>query len=229
MTSLLRFGRRALVCLGLVMLMPLRLSAQDEKTLVQQGMDAWYSGDYEKAIAVDTQALQLDPKDARALANRGNCYLVLRENDKAIADYDQALKYDPQNLVARDNLGSAYLYKRNFGRSLAIYESAIQDYPKDWKAYFIAAGILATCPQAEFRDGMKAVDYATKAWELTQGSIPITVDQLAAACAEAGDFDLAVKWESQYLATPNLGAQEIGYAKNRLALHKVHLPYHQTE
>ncbi len=49
------------------------------------------------------------------------------------------------------------------------------------------------------------------------------------AYAEAGDFDNAVKWENQYLATPDLNAKATAEAKSRLALYQAHQPYHETK
>ena len=57
--------------------------------------------------------------------------------------------------------------------------------------------IMATCPESKFRDGKKAVQLATRSCELTQWKNPIILDTLAAAQAEAGYYDAAVKSQTK--------------------------------
>jgi tetratricopeptide (TPR) repeat protein len=55
------------------------------------------------------------------------------------------------------------------------------------------AWILATYPRAELRDGREAVRLAERACVLTGDNNPSELGTLAAACAETGQFQLAVK------------------------------------
>ena len=80
--------------------------------------------------------------------------------------------------------------------------------------------------QASFRNGKKAVEYATKACELSKWKRPNSFDPLAAAYAEAGDFKQAIKWETKYLETPNFSEKDTTDGKSRLALYLAHKPYH---
>ena len=110
--------------------------------------------------------------------------------------------------------------------NIADYEQAIGLNPQYAIAYRNLASLLATCPQAGFRDGKKAVAAATKACELSGWKDPGSVDILAAADAEAGDFADAVKWEIQFSATPGLSASEAEAAQNCLELYQDHKPFH---
>jgi hypothetical protein len=70
------------------------------------------------------------------------------------------------------------------------------------------------------------VEYAAKAFELSEWKSPDFIDTLAAAYAEVGDFEQAIKWEMKYLGTSNLSEKESTDAKSRLALYQAHKPYH---
>ena len=71
---------------------------------------------------------------------------------------------------------------------------------------FIAAGdalslgnvawILATCPEAEYRDGSRAVSMSLKLLEQNKND-PTVLDNLAAAYAEMGDFNAAINTQQR--------------------------------
>ena len=55
------------------------------------------------------------------------------------------------------------------------------------------------------------------------------MDTLAAAYAEVGDFEQAIKWETNFLGTSNLSEEDIAAGKSRLALYQAHSAYHSEK
>jgi tetratricopeptide (TPR) repeat protein len=183
-------------------------------------------GDDDKAIADYDEAIRLNPKLVEAYYNRGTAYEAKSDYDKAIANYDEAIRLNPKLAQAYNNRGGDYEAKGDYAKAIADYDEAIRVDPKYAVGYNNLGWLLGTCPQPHFRDGKKAVAYATRACELTNWKMLTFVDTLAAACAEAGDFEQAVKWEKTFLETLNLPAKASTDAQARLMLYESHQPYH---
>ena len=106
-------------------------------------------------------------------------------------------------------------------------EEAIKAGPQPAGACSSLAWLLATCWEDSIRDGKKAIGLATRACELSEWKNPDFLDTLAAAYAEAGQFDDAVKWQKKALEHPEaFDAAEFEQAKQRLKLYEARQPYH---
>jgi tetratricopeptide (TPR) repeat protein/tRNA A-37 threonylcarbamoyl transferase component Bud32 len=82
------------------------------------------------------------------------------------------------------------------------------------------AWFLATHPDEKIRNGPKAVALATRACELSQWKQANWVDTLAAAYAESGQFDNAVKYQTQTLQDAQINATAREQFTGRLELYK---------
>jgi hypothetical protein len=88
------------------------------------------------------------------------------------------------------------------------------------------ASLKATCPDGRYRDGKAAVEDARRAAELTGWKDPYGLSALAAAFAESGDFEEAVKWQVKALEDERY-RREVGTgAAKRLSLYRERKPYH---
>ncbi len=165
-----------------------------------------------------------------------HCPLLLRKKadfDEGIANRTKAIQLNPKNV-------NAYIVRARFFRCQTEYDKAIADYdeairldPKNPEPWLSEAQIAATCLKARFRDGKKAVHNATKVCELIGWNDYSSLDTLACACAEAGDFPSAVKWEKRALdVLPQ--EKDVGFRvayerdfRSRLELFKARKPHHE--
>lgn len=122
---------------------------------------------------------------------------------------------------------------RLFDEAIAAYQREIQAHPQFAPAYFRLAWIRATAPDAAVRDGARAAELAKKAVELTKKTDrPLALDALAAAHAEAGEFDAAIRVGTQAArAASRTAEEEVGQpgklvpVRKRLGLYEHGRPY----
>ena len=156
-------------------------------------------GDHDRALADYDRALRLIPESSQALVGRGLACYSNGEFDRAIADLNQALRLNPNDALALNNRGAAFLKKGEYASAVADLRQAMRLKPDFPNPYKHLAWIQATCPDPQFRDGLQAVANAFRALQLTQWKPVEWLATLAAAHAENGDFDEAVKWQSKCL------------------------------
>jgi tetratricopeptide (TPR) repeat protein len=183
-------------------------------------------GKLDRAISDFSTALLLDPHNEVAYFNRGNARYARKDYDTAIADFGEAIRLDPKYVLAYHNRGNVWGVRHEYDKAIADFGEAIRLDPNHASAYNNRAWLWATCPDAKFRDGKKAVESATKASVLTEWKDVNTLDTLAAACAEAGDFAAAMKWIEQAIGLLSDEKAKADYSK-RLDLYKARKPYHQ--
>ncbi len=116
--------------------------------------------------------------------------------------------------------------EKQYAEAVQTLDAGLADAPEAVSLHNSKAWILATCEDEKVRNGKMAVDHATKACELTEFSKATYVDTLAAAHAEAGEFDAAVKQMQNAMELTEDPAQRQRFAA-RLELYKNHQPYHQ--
>ena len=87
--------------------------------------------------------------------------------------------------------------------------------------------MLAACPEEKFRDGAKALELAKKANEGSGWKNGFFLDTYAAASAEVGDFEAAVKWLEKAFNDPAFVRDRGDAARKRLQLYRDKKPYRE--
>jgi tetratricopeptide (TPR) repeat protein len=92
--------------------------------------------------------------------------------------------------------------------------------PNNLQVLGICAWIWATCPDARYRDGQRAVEASSRACALTDCKQPKYLAALAASYAEQGDFESAIKSQNEAIELLPKAAPEAEAAKEALKLYQ---------
>jgi tetratricopeptide (TPR) repeat protein len=208
------------------------LNPKDLRAYSRRGL-AWFNQDkLEPAIADFTAAIKLEP-GATDYLNRGRAYWNLYKYNEAIADFTAAIALNPDPKEAAE----AYFERakvrsvRDYAEAAADFAEALARNDKDPEIKAQYAWLLATAPDDKVRNGDQAVQLAKKACELSESKEPAYLDILAAAYAEAGQWDDAIKSAKDAIEKAKLEEFDMSviddYA-SRLKLYEKHEPYRQV-
>jgi tetratricopeptide (TPR) repeat protein len=185
--------------------------------------------EFDGAMADFTEAIRLNPDFASAeYLMRADAWKAKGEYGLAIADYDRYIRRNGNSGLAYSLRGLAWGYCGEYGKAGEDLKIAIRLDAADGLVCSNVAWFLATCRNDNSRDGTKAVEYAKKGCEVTGWDAPFAVSALAAANAEVGNFDDAVKWQQRAieLAMKNrLTASNVGEYRTQLEQYQAHMPH----
>lgn len=187
-------------------------------------------GETDKAVQDFTWAIQYYPNWSTPYANRAWIYVGRGQWTLAEADATQALRY-PSYYIPRAGdfvlRGEVRVHLGRYREAMADFDQALRRDRKSVSAYEDEAWLLATCPDPAIRNGAKAVQLAQAALKLADKAS--LHDTLAAAYAEAGQFDEAVREQSRAIELAKTEAQDGAAAawSARLDLYRAHMPFHE--
>ena len=182
-------------------------------------------GSLDRAIADYNEAIRLAPKDLRTYCGRASAFEDMGQLDKAKADYNQAIRFIPTDAPGYLMRGNAHFASGNYRAAASDFEKATRLSPRDYDALLRLAWLQATCPEDSLRNGTEALEKSKRACELSRWESADAVDTLAAAYAEIGDFDAAVKYQTQALNMKGVHAFNRKRMQERLELYRQHKPY----
>ena len=221
----------------------------------------WFmKGEYDRAFSDLDRAIQLNPV-AEAFFCRGLAWLTKGNYDEGVYDiccantrnskdadeyWTEAIAWlqkiddsesrpkDPRIAELFYNRGLHWLVKKEYANVVKDFDEAIRHDPTcafDEDVYGTMAWLLATCPDEKLRDGKRAIQLATKACEITDWEYSSHLTTLAAAYAEAGRFDEAIRYQTKALEIYSMSLDHAtgdreGHRK-RLELYEQKKPYRQ--
>lgn len=216
----------------------IELDPRNASLYLQRGLAWSRRGDHDPAMEDYDEAIRLAPTDAEAYVARATEWEKDLKLDRALDDYQQAIAIDPKATAAYEGRGRIWRKRGEYDRVVANFAEFARIMPDDPLGHRALAWMLATCDRDDIRDGRRALAEAKAACELTKWTDPACIEALAAACAEVGDFDAAVGWQSRAVSLftakidrvdRRLAATKTRDAdlSHRLYLYKKRLPYHE--
>lgn len=197
--------------------------------LIDRGMKLTEENKLDAARQSFDAAIHVDPRSSAAYFHRGRVLALQRQWSAAAQDFNTALRLEPNFFFAAIMRGNAYAHLKMYDRALADFNRVLHLVPVNYTratALDARAWLQATCPNPAFRNGQQARADAKAACNITSWREASFIDTLAAACAEAGDFDSAVKFENRAIAL-DPKETEVAGAHERLAAFSRHQPIRQ--
>jgi len=171
----------------------IRQEFADYYTHYRIGKEHERQGEFTEAIEEFRKVLAENPAHADSAYLLASCLARTGSEADAVVYARKALASDAKHWRARRLLGGIYSRDGRYRLAAEELQRVLKGRPDDALTLNNLAWMLATCPDPTVRDGAKAVTLATRACKITQRGVPPMLDTLAAAYAEAGQFDQAVK------------------------------------
>jgi tetratricopeptide (TPR) repeat protein len=169
------------------------LAPQDASMRMSLGSAFLESGRIPEARQELEESVRLDPQLPEAHNLLGLAQWRANDIPAAIASFETELRINPNSPDAPLNRAFVLAAQGHTAEALRSYREAVARYPKDPKLLNGYAWLLATTADARYRDGKLAVAIATRADSLTGHRHPVALNTLAAAYAEVGRYDDAVR------------------------------------
>ena len=205
----------------------IKLDSQDASAYMNRGSLHLLRQSYDKALDDLNAALALRPTVPKLFLIRGRIFQVQGDSKAALKDTEEAVRLWPDSSTCLMERAERRRALNDLPGSDADRKLALECFPKNPKGFDAAARWMATSEWAEFRDGRVAVELAEKACQATNSKNVDYLDTLAAAYAEAGQFDKAIEWQQKAL---DLAAetQKEAFAA-RLTLYRDGKPYREAQ
>jgi len=197
------------------------------------GYSLLQQGRADEAVTHLQKALQIRPDYAQAHYNLGHALLQKGQVDEAILQFQKLLALQPESAEAHSHLGHALLQTGRVDEAILQFQKALAIQPDFVEARTDLAGIawrLATSPSPALRNGAKAMELARQTDQLAGGNNPMMAAILAAAYAEAGQFDQAVSAAGRalQLAAAQHNTAMVAAIQAQLNRYKVGSPFRES-
>lgn len=199
----------------------------DAIKVLEHGDAEMRAGNFQAARRDFDSAIRSDPTLWVAIFWRARLSAGERKWQEVIRDCNEVLRQESTFVEAAVLRASANRHLGNYLASLRDLDNVIRLQPGRIEAFAFAldtrAWIRATCPDPSLRNGKVAIADATKACNMIKWQSAGMIDTLAAAYAESGDYDSAIRYQEKAMNTPGAG-QNSRELQDHMALFEQHRP-----
>jgi protein O-mannosyl-transferase len=185
-----------------------------------------HKGELDDAVHYFRQSLDVYPNYHFSHYNLGVAFFRKSDVAGAIAEWQKVLSLQPGDPETLTNIAIAFVLEGRLREAMEQYEKALQSDSGSVRASNNLAWILATAPDSSIRDGAKAVALAKNANQISNNNDPQFIRTLAAAYAEAGQFDAALECGSRASTEADKRGQHdlAVQIQEEMDLYRLHLP-----
>ncbi|MFQ5415275.1 MAG: tetratricopeptide repeat protein [Phycisphaerae bacterium] len=184
-------------------------------------------GRLDDAIQAYRETIAINQAHAKAHARLGNLLALRRDIDAAMSHWRHAITYDHNHYEATLRLAFAYADRGRFDETNRILRWGVKRAPDNPLMLAGLASLLATCPEPEYRNGFEAVRLARRLLKRVGRRHVPSLNLLAAALAETGEFGAAVEASHEAIALARAARDDAAIAdvRERLAYYERGMPY----
>jgi len=192
--------------------------------LFQKCIQFFVQGRFDDAYDCFSQCISLDKELAPAYSIRAAVDMRRGRPQHALDDITEAINLVPGNPGYIHNRAVVLAAIGRIREAIQEYEKVLDIDPSSSGTLNNLAWLFTNAPDPSMRDCRKAIEYAKRAVEANRSGA--WLDTLAAAHAECGEFEMAIKIEKEAFAKSNhrnqafkqrleLYGQGISYARQR--------------
>lgn len=203
------------------------LAPDDEGPLLNMGHVYRSQGRWDEALKYYTDAWRQNPDNPAVHMNLAESFLAKGDREKAVRSFQAALELQPDDPQLHVRFADITAEMGRTKEAVEHYGKALRLAQGMPPALVGLAWIRAVAPEQGFRDGREALRLAQTAWQNTEGRDPHSLDVLAAAYAELGEFEAAEKAGGEALEKAHENQDEAlaGEIEKRLSLYRRHKPF----
>jgi tetratricopeptide (TPR) repeat protein len=200
--------------------------------LLEEARTLSLKGDFDGARQKLNAALQMDPKFWQAVYYRAELDFQQHRYETTLQDCAEILRMKP-------NQAGAVLLRVRVNAKLGRNDECLRELDQVIihgnkkepatlvQAYEMRAWLRATSPDADVRNGKQALSDAKEACKLSQDTDPMSLDAMAAAHAELGDFEAAVDAEDRAIKAQLVSDEFSMATQNVFQKHRASFKAHQ--